>query len=98
MVAFTTQKQREGRSLPAAVCAFHDNLGVNAALPDGEGHAIDGEHISRDAIVHVVGLGIAHHVIKAVTKQRLSWTPTASNNCLSSTGKCASLAFSPKVI
>ena len=43
-------------------------LSVDAALPDGERHAIDGQHVSRDAVVHVVGLGVTHHIVKAVAQ------------------------------
>src|SRR4029077_18090409 len=40
-------------------------LGVDAALADGIGDAIDGQHISRDAIVDAVSLGEADHVLES---------------------------------
>src|SRR5208282_6308776 len=36
--------------------------GVNSALADRIGHAIDGQHVGCDAIVHLVGLGVADDV------------------------------------
>ena len=34
--------------------------GVDAALLDGECYAVYGQHVCGDAVVHVVGFGIAH--------------------------------------
>jgi|SRR5580704_6103804 hypothetical protein len=54
-------------SLGAVLNANPDGFtksGVNPALPDGVGHAIDGQHVGRDAVVHVMGLGVAHHILK----------------------------------
>src|ERR1019366_10189882 len=36
-------------------------LGVDSALADGERHAVDRQHVGRDAVVDMMGLGIAHH-------------------------------------
>jgi len=36
---------------------------VNPSLPHGERHPINPKHVRRDAVVHVVGLGVAHHVL-----------------------------------
>ena len=41
-----------------------DSLCVDTALPDGVRHAINGQHVRRDAIVDVVGLSVANHVVK----------------------------------
>ena len=43
-------------------------LRVDAALLDGEGDAVDGEHVGGDAVVDVVGLGVADHVVEAVAQ------------------------------
>src|SRR5690349_2972873 len=37
------------------------SLGVNAALADGVGHAINSQHISGNAVIDGVGLGVFHH-------------------------------------
>src|ERR1700728_445234 len=36
--------------------------GVNSALPDRVGHAINGQHVSRDAVVYLMRVSIAHHI------------------------------------
>src|ERR1039458_2797447 len=38
--------------------------GVDAALPDGVGDAIDGQHVGGDTVVHLVGLGVANYVLE----------------------------------
>ena len=45
-------------------------LCVDPALLDGESHAINRQHVGGDAVVHVVGLGVAHHVLEAVAQDR----------------------------
>src|ERR1700722_2794829 len=47
---------------PLIFITYEFSLGVNAALADGVSHAVDGQHIGGDAIIHFVGLGITHHV------------------------------------
>ena len=39
-------------------------LGVDSALADGVGHAVDGQHVGGDAVVDAVGLGVAHHIVE----------------------------------
>src|SRR5258708_27780549 len=39
-------------------------LRVNSALPNRVRHSIDGQHVSRDTVVHAVGLGIAHYIVE----------------------------------
>jgi hypothetical protein len=39
-------------------------LGVDAALPDGVGHAVDRQHVCSDAIVHAVRFGVAYDVVE----------------------------------
>src|SRR4051812_40911566 len=39
-------------------------LCVDSALFDGECHAVDGQHIGRDAIVDAMRLGVADHLIE----------------------------------
>ena len=38
------------------------------ALLDGKRHPVDGQHIGGDAVVNVVGLGIAHYIVEAVAQ------------------------------
>ena len=41
-------------------------LGVNAALLDCEGYPVDGQHVGRNAIVDVVGFGVADYIVEAI--------------------------------
>jgi hypothetical protein len=41
-----------------------DFLRVNAALPDRVRHAVNRQHVSGDAIVHVMGFGVAHDIFE----------------------------------
>src|SRR5579864_3400105 len=41
-------------------------LGVNAALADGVGDAINSQHISGNAVIDVVGLGVLHHRLEGL--------------------------------
>src|ERR1700683_1928744 len=50
----TTPVSKTSSSLPPS--------GVNAALADGVGHAINGQHIGCDAIVDLVRLGVANYI------------------------------------
>src|ERR1039458_7662767 len=43
---------------------INPSLSVNSALADGVGHTIDGQHVCRDAVIHLVRLGVADHVSK----------------------------------
>ncbi len=50
---------------------YATKLCVDAALLDGERHAVDGQHVGGDAVVDVVGLGVADHVVEAVAQDGL---------------------------
>src|SRR5213080_1285196 len=39
-------------------------LGINSPLPNGVRYAVDGQHVSGDAVVHVVRLRVAHYIIE----------------------------------
>src|SRR5579875_988850 len=47
---------------------FQADLRVYPALRDGEGHAVDRQHVGGDAVVYVMSLGVAHHVVEAVAQ------------------------------
>src|SRR5438046_140609 len=38
--------------------------GINSPLPNGVRYAVDGQHVSGDAVVHVVRLRVAHYIIE----------------------------------
>jgi hypothetical protein len=42
-------------------CIKRAGLGVNPALTDGERHPVDGQHVGRDAVVHLMRPGVVHH-------------------------------------
>src|SRR5882724_5697121 len=54
------QKQKRRARAPAP-----HGLSVDTALADGIGDAIDGQHISCDAIVDAMSLGEADHVLES---------------------------------
>ena len=54
-------------------------LGVDAALFDGEGYAIDGEHVGGDAVVDSVGFGVADHVVEAFGEDASSCSLTMAS-------------------
>ena len=39
-------------------------LSVDPALSDRVSHAIDGQHVRRDTVIHAVSLGVTHYVIE----------------------------------
>src|SRR5271157_3373742 len=67
---FNSREYREKKAAPAGEPhpkeLLPDPLGVNPALADGSGYAIDGQHVSRDAVIHMMVLGIAHHGLEGL--------------------------------
>src|SRR5215469_16091599 len=59
--AFLSPRVQPGltRSKPRA-----QTLGVDSALADGVGYAVDCKHVRRDAVVHVVGFGVADDIVE----------------------------------
>ena len=55
--AIRPRKQKAGPIGPALIWC-EPSLRVDAALLDGERHAVDGQHVGGDAVVDVVGLGV----------------------------------------
>src|SRR5580698_8097633 len=47
-------------------CSGGNQLGVDATLLDGEGYAVDGEHIRGDPVIHSVRLGITNNIVEAL--------------------------------
>ena len=45
---------------------IESSSGVNAALADGVSHAINRQHVCRNPVVHIVGLGVADNVLEGV--------------------------------
>src|SRR5271157_2602525 len=41
-----------------------EKSGVDPALPDGIGYTVDGQHVSRNAVINMMGLGITDHVLE----------------------------------
>src|ERR1035438_7361056 len=58
-------------SIPPRLHCSAQPSGVDAPLLDGIGHAVDGQHIGGNAVVYVVGLGVAHHIFEAVAEDGL---------------------------
>ena len=42
-------------------------LGVDSALTDGVRHAVDGQHIGGDPVVHAMGFGVPDNIIERRT-------------------------------
>jgi len=73
---FAHKKERDrpiARPAPVVAAKLHQagQLCVNAALADGDSHPINGQHIGSNAVVDVVGLGIADHILEAVAQDGL---------------------------
>ena len=66
MVGSTKNDGGKVHDLPAvfARIATAGVLRVDAALFDGKGYTVDGQHVGGNAVVHVVSLRVAHYVFK----------------------------------
>src|ERR1700761_7960354 len=65
---FQAQKKplpRKGKT----TCRLH--LRVNSALLNRKSNPIDRQHVSRDAVVHVVSFGIANHIVETIPQDGL---------------------------
>src|ERR1039458_3472585 len=64
---WSSAKRNGGKSfslLPPRSFHYILSLCVETALLDGKRHAIDSQHICSNSIVHIVRVGIAHHIVK----------------------------------
>src|SRR6266478_8227038 len=61
--ARTAKKKGPRRWRELELDSVSSDSGVDAALLDRVRHAVDGEHIGRDAVVHVMRLRVPNHVI-----------------------------------
>jgi hypothetical protein len=50
--------------LRLAAPLYELSLRVNPPLTDGVCHAVNGQHVSRDPVVHAMSLGIADHILE----------------------------------
>jgi len=55
------------------------SLRVDPPLLDGESHPINRQHISRNAIVHVMRFRVPNHIVKAVPQNRLQFSFTIAS-------------------